>query len=97
MSRRRAPKPETSPDIDFKKVLIDLFGEDGTKKPGTSRTRATGKEAIDSGISLHPVLPLRNEVVFPNTIVPIVVNRPAGIALIDDVMSGSDHTTPSTA
>lgn len=92
MSRRRAPKPETSPDIDFKKVLIDLFGEDGTKKPGTSRTRATGKEAIDSGISLHPVLPLRNEVVFPNTIVPIVVNRPAGIALIDDVMSGSDHT-----
>jgi ATP-dependent Lon protease len=35
-----------------------------------------------------PILPLRTDVVFPQTMVPLVVNRPAGIRLIDDVLMG---------
>ena len=35
-----------------------------------------------------PLLPLRSDVVFPQTVVPLVVNRPAGIKLIDDIMVG---------
>ena len=35
-----------------------------------------------------PVLPLRTDVVYPQTVVPLVINRPAGIRLIDDVLDG---------
>ncbi|HEV3168545.1 MAG TPA: endopeptidase La [Isosphaeraceae bacterium] len=35
-----------------------------------------------------PLLPLRTDVVFPQTVVPLVVNRPTGIKLIDDVLVG---------
>jgi ATP-dependent Lon protease len=35
-----------------------------------------------------PLLPLRSDVVFPQTVVPLVVNRPSGIRLIDDCMIG---------
>jgi ATP-dependent Lon protease len=35
-----------------------------------------------------PLLPLRTDVVFPQTVVPLVVNRAAGIRLIDDVLMG---------
>ncbi|WP_435017095.1 endopeptidase La [Tundrisphaera sp. TA3] len=34
-----------------------------------------------------PLLPLRSDVVFPQTVVPLVVNRAAGIKLIDDIMA----------
>ncbi len=33
------------------------------------------------------LLPLRSDVVFPQTVVPLVVNRPAGIRLIDEIMT----------
>ena len=33
------------------------------------------------------LLPLRSDVVFPQTVVPLVVNRAAGIKLIDDIMT----------
>ena len=35
-----------------------------------------------------PLLPLRSDVVFPQTVVPLVVNRASGIKLIDDVLGG---------
>jgi ATP-dependent Lon protease len=35
-----------------------------------------------------PLLPLRSDVVFPQTVVPLVINRPSGIKLIDDCMIG---------
>src|SRR5208337_1116350 len=35
-----------------------------------------------------PLLPLRSDVVFPQTVVPLVINRPSGIRLIDDVLIG---------
>lgn len=36
-----------------------------------------------------PLLPLRADVVFPQTVVPLVVNRNNGIRLIDDVLLGN--------
>ena len=36
------------------------------------------------GICRLPLLPLRSDVVFPQTVVPLVINRPSGIRLIDD-------------
>ena len=35
-----------------------------------------------------PLLPLRSDVVFPQTVVPLVVNRTGGIRLIDEVLVG---------
>ena len=35
-----------------------------------------------------PLLPLRSDVVFPQTVVPLVVNRTSGIRLIDEVLVG---------
>src|SRR2546423_467619 len=35
-----------------------------------------------------PMLPLRSDVVFPQTVVPLVVNRSSGIRLIDEVLVG---------
>ncbi len=40
------------------------------------------------GICRLPLLPLRSDVVFPQTVVPLVINRPSGIRLIDDAMVG---------
>jgi ATP-dependent Lon protease len=40
------------------------------------------------GICRLPLLPLRSDVVFPQTVVPLVINRPSGIRLIDDAMIG---------
>ena len=40
------------------------------------------------GICRIPLLPLRSDVVFPQTVVPLVINRPSGIRLIDDAMVG---------
>ena len=36
------------------------------------------------GSAALPLLPLRSDVVFPQTVVPLVINRPSGIRLIDD-------------
>src|SRR4051812_50111316 len=35
-----------------------------------------------------PVLPLRNTVIFPLAVVPLVVGKPRTIRLVDDVMRG---------
>jgi ATP-dependent Lon protease len=40
------------------------------------------------GVCRIPLLPLRSDVVFPQTVVPLVINRPSGIRLIDDAMVG---------
>ena len=36
-----------------------------------------------------PLLPQRSDVVFPQTVVPLVVNRPGGIRLIDEVLAAA--------
>lgn len=35
-----------------------------------------------------PLLPFRTDVVFPQTVVPLIVNRPGGIKLVDEVLAG---------
>lgn len=50
-----------------------------------------GEGEVDGELLLPeqlPLLPLRTDVVFPQTVVPLVVNRPPGIRLIDDVLMG---------
>src|SRR5947208_14710065 len=46
--------------------------------------RAEGASSVPSRL---PLLPLRSDVVFPQTVVPLVVNRPGGIRLIDEVLA----------
>lgn len=87
MSKRRASQPP----------VVEIPPAETPSKPD-KKSKAGSRPVVGlarmRGMTICPVLPLRSEVVFPNTIVPIVVNRPAGIELIDDVMSGlkSDHT-----
>ncbi|MCY2935334.1 MAG: endopeptidase La [Planctomycetota bacterium] len=52
----------------------------------------SGRGAVGRKDRVMPLLPLRGEVVYPNTIVPIVINRSAGIALVDSVTPMSDRT-----
>ncbi len=68
------------------------------KRRTTTRSksvRAVGPEPFVSSSStedempdLIPLLPLSGEVVFPQTVVPLVVDRPSGIRLVDEVNSG---------
>ncbi len=55
----------------------------------TSADEGTGAdEADDDGIIEVPLLPLRNTVVFPMTVVPLAAAQPRSLRLIDHVMSG---------
>ena len=69
----------------------------GTRGGDASRSRSEQGQLIvlserDANQSLQPcnipLLPLRSDVVFPQTVVPLVINRPSGIRLIDDCMIG---------
>jgi ATP-dependent Lon protease len=75
----------------------------GQARESAKQSRSAGRSATDSGqiIVLSerddsptlqpcriPLLPLRSDVVFPQTVVPLVINRPSGIRLIDDCMIG---------
>ena len=78
---RPRPEPQAAPDADA--TPRDVVGEE----------TATGRilvqvERADPGEFPErvPLLPLRSDVVFPQTVVPLVVNRAAGIRLIDDIM-----------
>jgi len=56
------------------------------------RARGPAPDPGDSGDGMAlpdrvALLPLRTDVVFPQTVVPLVVNRPAGIRLIDELQS----------
>ncbi|WP_148596665.1 endopeptidase La [Aquisphaera giovannonii] len=66
-------------------------GEAGAERRKERRGRA-GLPAPSSrrGVSESPdriaLLPLRSDVVFPQTVVPLVISRPNGIRLVDDVL-----------
>ncbi len=42
-------------------------------------------ESRSSDIELLPILPLRNSVVFPASVVPINVGRPRSVRLVEDL------------
>src|SRR5260370_10207997 len=50
------------------------------------RTGANGQQTIVP--HLLPILPIRNIVVFPGTVMPLNVGRPKSKALLDEVMPG---------
>jgi ATP-dependent Lon protease len=58
---------------------------------GTDTGRSLVLSRLEGGISLPdrvPLLPLRTDVVFPQTVVPLSTNLPAGIRLIDEAYLG---------
>jgi ATP-dependent Lon protease len=72
-------------------------GSDSNRDAEAGRPKAEGGQLIvlserDDSQPLQPcripLLPLRSDVVFPQTVVPLVINRPSGIRLIDDCMMG---------
>lgn len=85
MSKRRAVPPKFALD-ELLNDLKNLQEEQANPKSGRS-PKGRGSQKSQN----LPLLPLRGEVVFPNTIVPIVVNRAAGIALVDAVTASKDR------
>ncbi|WP_337176335.1 endopeptidase La [Paludisphaera sp.] len=61
-------------------------------RKGSSRkgTKARREAEVEGGVRSNrlPLLPLRSDLVFPQTVVPLVVNRASGIRLVDDVYAG---------
>ena len=56
--------------------------------PGRAIVLTTRSEGATDLPELLPLLPLRSDVVFPQTVVPLIVNRPGGIRLIDELLGG---------
>ncbi len=80
-SRRPRPEPVEAPAAGVEPR--DVVGEEtATGRILVQVERATPGELPDR----VALLPLRSDVVFPQTVVPLVVNRAAGIKLIDDIM-----------
>ncbi len=74
MRKKKAdPKSEASPSRSTRGRSLVLAGGEG--------------KAGDPANSVA-LLPLRGDVVFPQSVVPLVVNRPGGIRLIDEAMLG---------
>ncbi|HEV3121273.1 MAG TPA: endopeptidase La [Isosphaeraceae bacterium] len=70
------PPPAADPPADFRQEGEEVGG--ALVLPGRA-SRAAYPDRV-------PLLPLRSEVVFPQTVVPLVVNRSSGIKLIDEAL-----------
>jgi len=84
-----------------KKTVANSGGSSKTSKAktrGTKRGESAGDEFELALLkrdgtegehgNLLPLLPLRSDLVFPQTVVPLIVNRSSGIRLVDDVLVG---------
>ena len=61
-----------------------------TPKSNPAHGTRTGEAESEHPLpSIIPLLPLRGDVVFPQTISPLIVNRPSGIRLLDECQVGS--------
>ena len=63
-------------------------GAEGARRGRALAIHERGVEPDPAVPDRLPLLPLRSDVVFPQTVVPLIVNRPGGIKLIDDVLAG---------
>ena len=82
--RRRKPAtraPRTG--VETPEVVADL-----AESTGRALVLSGRPEVVPPLPDLLPILPLRSDVVFPQTVVPLVVNRGAGIRLIDEIHLG---------
>jgi ATP-dependent Lon protease len=62
-----------------------------SRAPGEAAALGRALARTDEAAALSepiPLLPLRTDVVFPQTVVPLIVNRASGIRLIDEVLNG---------
>ncbi len=83
--RSRRPRPEPVQPSPGESEVRDRVGEE----TATGRILVQAERAELTGLPDRiALLPLRSDVVFPQTVVPLVVNRPAGIRLIDEIMAG---------
>ena len=88
MSKPRKPRPSS------RKVVTvqpgDAESDDVAEAAATGRVLVLSErsEATPPLPDRIPILPLRSDVVFPQTVVPLVVNRGAGIKLIDEINLG---------
>jgi ATP-dependent Lon protease len=82
--RRRKPTPPARrPGADVPDSVADVAASTGRALVLPERP-----EVVPPLPDLLPILPLRSDVVFPQTVVPLVVNRGAGIRLIDEINLG---------
>ena len=77
---RRPVSPENQP--------LKTIAETDPDSPGRAIVLSERMEGASVLPEQIPLLPLRSDVVFPQTVVPLVVNRGSGIRLIDDVLAG---------
>ena len=86
-SRKKSP-----PAVRSKRGLQVVSGRGGSGRAPEESGHALALKGSRDPSAEHPnrlpLLPLRSDVVFPQTVVPLVINRPSGIRLIDDVMIG---------
>ena len=86
-SRKKSP-----PAVRSKRGLPVVSGRGGSRRAPEGSGHALALKGSSDPSAEHPnrlpLLPLRSDVVFPQTVVPLVINRPSGIRLVDDVLVG---------
>lgn len=87
--KRTARESQPGPKSRTREKKRPDAGSGNAARPPGRALAVTGRaEPISETETLVPLLPLRSDVVFPQTVVPLVVNRTSGIKLIDDVLAG---------
>ena len=74
--------------MDNKDILKEIFGGSGNEVniiPVMNVENPGGDLREVDLPALLPILPLRNAILFPNTVIPVTVGRPKSIQLINDV------------
>jgi ATP-dependent Lon protease len=85
-ARKRRPNLTKADTLRPNSVETDAVAE--LAATGRALVLSERSEAAPPLPDLLPILPLRSDVVFPQTVVPLVVNRGAGIKLIDEINIG---------
>ena len=74
--------------MENKDILKEIFGGSGSEVNiiPVMNMEGPGSDLKEVDLpALLPVLPLRNAILFPNTVIPVTVGRPKSIQLINDV------------
>ncbi len=88
MSKERKPRPKTRSRNPVRPGEAEADRVAELAATGRVLSRSERNEPTPSLPDRIPILPLRSDVVFPQTVVPLVVNRGSGIKLIDEINLG---------
>jgi ATP-dependent Lon protease len=88
MTKARKPGRKTPRTSTRRAEVVETDGVAEATATGRALVLSERSESAPPLPDLIPILPLRSDVVFPQTVVPLVVNRGAGIRLIDEVNLG---------